>query len=205
LVGGGGLHVFRGTVRVINSTLTGNRSPKGGGVFVDAFFDYGYSYECVAGSLVLENNIVSGNVAGVGREIYVEEATLRCAGSVASIRNLLGHDGDAGVVNVSPAADDLIPAEPLAAILQPSLEWNGGPTPTHALPPGSPAVDIAPSNACAATPVGGLDQRGWARNADGDGQASDEECDLGAFERQPWPHEAFLPVASGGGPGSGQE
>jgi hypothetical protein len=77
-----------------------------------------------------------------------------------------------------------VPAEPPAAILA-ALAGNGGPTLTHALVPGSPAIDVAPSADCAAPPVNGVDQRGFPRNFDGDGVPSANECDAGSFEFQP--------------------
>ena len=61
------------------------------------------------------------------------------------------------------------------------------PTQTHALPPGSIAIDAAPSDACPAT-----DQRGEPRNVDGDGAPSDHECDIGAFEFHWW--RQYLPL-----------
>lgn len=56
-----------------------------------------------------------------------------------------------------------------------SLADNGGPTKTHALLPGSPALDAADPTVCVATPTSGVDQRGVPR-PQGPG------CDLGAFE-----------------------
>jgi len=58
------------------------------------------------------------------------------------------------------------------------LQDNGGPTETHALLPGSPAIDAGDNTACPAT-----DQRGWARPADGDGDGT-AVCDIGAVETQ---------------------
>lgn len=57
------------------------------------------------------------------------------------------------------------------------LADNGGPTSTHALPPGSPAIDAGDNAICAAIPVSGKDQRGVVR-------PQGERCDLGAFEWQ---------------------
>lgn len=56
------------------------------------------------------------------------------------------------------------------------LADNGGPTPTHALDIGSPAIDAGDNAACTAT-----DQRGFPRPADGDGDTS-AICDIGAIE-----------------------
>jgi hypothetical protein len=83
----------------------------------------------------------------------------------------------------------------LAAIRGP-LADNGGPTLTHALVAGSPAIDFAPSADCAAaTPVAGLDQRGETRGVDipGTGNAGGPNlCDAGAYEEQP---PAVVPMA----------
>jgi hypothetical protein len=59
-----------------------------------------------------------------------------------------------------------------SALLGP-LADNGGPTPTHALLDGSPAIDWADGALCPAT-----DQRGVAR-------PQGPACDAGAFERTP--------------------
>jgi hypothetical protein len=63
------------------------------------------------------------------------------------------------------------------------LADNGGPTQTRALGAGSVAIDKVPNARCTAAPINGLDQRGAARNVDGDGVAgTGNECDIGAFE-----------------------
>jgi hypothetical protein len=95
--------------------------------------------------------------------------------------NVLGQVGKAGLVGLSPGATDIVPLVGLEAILGP-LADNGGPTLTHALVPGSPALDVAPSASCAAEPVSGVDQRGEPRNQNGTGGLTANECDAGSFE-----------------------
>jgi len=69
------------------------------------------------------------------------------------------------------------PADIFVTVLGP-LQDNGGDTETHALLPGSPAIDAADNRACLAT-----DQRGRPRPVDGD-HDSTATCDIGAFELQ---------------------
>jgi len=55
------------------------------------------------------------------------------------------------------------------------LANNGGSTLTHALLPGSPAIDAGDPAVCAAAPVNNLDHRGVAR-------PQGSACDIGAVE-----------------------
>ena len=66
---------------------------------------------------------------------------------------------------------------------------------------GSPALDRAPNASCTAAPVNGVDQRGEPRNQNGAGNASNNECDAGSFERQAGGGggAAFLVSPSGSG------
>ena len=60
------------------------------------------------------------------------------------------------------------------------MQANGGPTLTVALESGSPAIGAGDAAVCAAQPpsgLGGIDQRGYSRFADGD-----SNCDIGAYE-----------------------
>jgi hypothetical protein len=70
------------------------------------------------------------------------------------------------------------------------LAYNGGPTQTHALLPGSPAIDAGTMIACTGATFALLvtDQRGMPRHAFG---GTGSICDLGAFER---PVELLLPL-----------
>lgn len=73
------------------------------------------------------------------------------------------------------------------------LQDNGGPTFTHALLPGSPAIDGGNPAGCvdgAGLPLS-TDQRGFPRAVDGDGNGTDI-CDIGAYELlKPW---VYLPL-----------
>jgi hypothetical protein len=68
-----------------------------------------------------------------------------------------------------------------------ALQDNGGPTPTHALLPGSPAVDTGANGVCPAT-----DQRGVTR-------PKNLVCDIGAFEKAPFEFEATAGIVGAGG------
>lgn len=198
--GGGGLNQYAGETRLHNSTVSGNTAWRGGGLYLvsgflsttsllyDATVTANYAsyrgggiYSAGGSSyLVLSRSLISGNDANsnFGREIYNHYGAV-----FADEFNLFGYDGDARVHGFTPVGDDIIPAAGVMAweVVNPLLADNGGPTHTHALPPGSPAIDAAAGGAC----DGKVDQRGQPRNADGDGHLSNRECDIGAYELQP--------------------
>jgi hypothetical protein len=163
---GGGVY-NNGAMTLLNTTISGNTAvAKGGGIVT-----YG-------GTLALKRTLVAGNTAPTGREAH------RQAGAVtAASFNLFGFGGNAGLSGFSAGATDVAPGASvtLAGILGP-LSNNGGPTLTHAVVAGSPAIDRAPSAECLVEPVNGIDQRGSPRNANADGAPSANECDIGAFE-----------------------
>lgn len=113
-----------------------------------------------SGTLQLRNTIIASNAAfGDGTDV---------GGSFASQgHNLIAvTNGSTGFV----ATNDLVgsPTAPLDALLAP-LANNGGPTLTHALLPGSPALDAGDDS------LTGTDQRGFPRR-------SGARVDIGAFE-----------------------
>jgi hypothetical protein len=169
--GGGVSNASKTTLGVLNSTLSGNTAAR-----------YGGGVDSYGTSLFLADSLISGNVAPDGREVHHDAGVYYYGFVFADVYNVFGFNGDSGVAGFTPSATDVIPAGPLSAILDPVLADNGGPTPTHALVPGSPAIDVAPSAACAAPPIFSLDQRGFPRNVDGDGVPSANECDVGSFE-----------------------
>jgi hypothetical protein len=77
-----------------------------------------------------------------------------------------------------PGITDIVPSQPLGVILSPSLANNGGPTQTHALVAGSPAIDAINDGTC---PPPAKDQRGVSRPQDGNGYGG-PACDIGAYE-----------------------
>jgi hypothetical protein len=167
MFGGGGIwnHGF-GPVMVLNSTITRNFTPGYGGGIVNLF----------DGTFIVARTMVSGNTAATASEFT--------GAAVADNQNVFGVNGNAGVVGFTPGPTDIVPRAgvQLNNILNPVLAFNGGPTQTHALVPGSPAID-AGGPSC--TDANGdpllTDQRGKPRTIDGnkDGTA---RCDIGAFE-----------------------
>ena len=155
---GGGVTHFSGSLEVTNSTITGNSAKQGGGIYNPS------------NQLSLSRTIVAGNKATTGPEI--NNLTANGATVVADNFNLFGVSGNSGVVEVTVGASDIVPSVALGSILD-KLAENGGPTPTHALVTGSPAVDAVPG---ALPECSGTDQRGVSR-PQGAG------CDIGAFEK----------------------
>lgn len=189
---GGGVLVDGGQVFGYFNTISDNSAKRGGGVFVSGHYTDFY-YLCVAGFMTLSDSILSGNEADAGPEAYVEKEWIHCLGHLILDDSIVGHDGQAGTVNLF-LHNATVPREPLAAIIDPALSTNDPTSPVHRLPWGSPAVDALLDDACGHPLVAEIDQRGQPRNVDGDGQLSEAECDVGAFERQPFSRAVFVPV-----------
>ncbi|MEU9670490.1 choice-of-anchor Q domain-containing protein [Streptomyces bobili] len=163
---GGGIDIRGlGTVEILNSTITGNRSShRGGGINIaPAYLDslphpIPDIVDLPLGHLVLRNSIVAGN--------STDDGTGDCAKAFATIASR-GHNIDGDGSCRLTAAGDFPHRDPLVG----PLADNGGPTDTTALLPGSPAIDAAGD--CPAT-----DQRGVAR-------PQGAACDIGAYEHAP--------------------
>ena len=145
---GGGIDTST-TLRVANCTITGNSAPSGGGIYNE-------------GSVQVSNTIL--NAGALGENIFNK------GGTVSSLGYNLSSDDGGGYLT---GPGDQIKTEPLLGPLQD----NGGPTLTHALLPGSPAIDEGDPNF---TPPPYDDQRGcpFIRVFNG-------RIDIGSFEAQP--------------------
>ncbi len=157
---GGGIFTATGNVTLTSSTVTGNSAVgAGGGVYV---FN-------AAGNpmLTITNSIVAGNTAGgAGPDLVPDpDSTLNVNFS------LIGDTTDSGITAGTGSGNIL---DELA--LLGSLANNGGPTLTHALLAGSPAIDAGDPGF---TSPPNFDQRG-APFVRGVGA----RIDMGAYERQ---------------------
>ncbi|NEO87790.1 MAG: CHAT domain-containing protein [Spirulina sp. SIO3F2] len=185
---GGGLSITNGNVTLSNSTLSGNiANDFGGGLFLNA------------GDATITNSTIAFNVAdsdtfgfgeggglhitGIGthqivNSIIANNSDLSMPGSnfadisadlsLSTMQNSLVQDitGISGTTLTNGVNGNIIGLDPQLA----PLANNGGPTQTHALQTGSPALDAGDNAFATAT-----DQRGQARIANG-------TIDLGALE-----------------------
>jgi hypothetical protein len=155
---GGGMMVDGLTL--LNTTITENSAHTGGGVFLHAL-----------GTSSIRNTIIAQNLVdltGVGPDVF--------GNFTSGGHNLIG-DGTGSTELADGVNGDRVgtAANPIDPRLGP-LKKNGGPTRTHALLPGSPAIDRGDNTSLPPT-----DQRGAARRKDGDGNGR-AVADIGALE-----------------------
>ena len=207
---GGGIHNDVGTATISNSTLSGNTAERGngggvsglgyktrlsgstisgntasyfgGGVFSLEEFESSISGSTITGNtgggfyvqsnFTLTSTILANNTSGPDFSNY---------GSFypTSSKNLVADGSYSGF-------PDTITGDPMLG----PLADNGGPTLTHALLPGSPAIDAGASSAA-------FDQRGmpFVRSFD-DPDTLGDGPDIGAYERQTFPNTAPIITSS---------
>jgi hypothetical protein len=179
---------------ITSSTITANNAAVGGGI-------YSVSWH---GGTTLRNTIVAQNIAAFPGPPYGVDAATRdiyglyTAGGLytnsfnaASSYNLIGYDSSlTNNINNDPSGTgnhNIVGGENGAAAIDAKLAplgYNGGPTQTHALLVGSPAIDAGDPNALPGqNGVASTDERGgiFNRLVDGDG-ANGARIDIGAFE-----------------------
>jgi hypothetical protein len=170
------------TLTITNSTISGNRANRGGGISNNSqcYYNYYYDYSPITcpAALTLNNSLIAGNQAAIAPEIENDASSIVTANNF----NLFGSNGNAGVTGFTPGPADIVPGVSLANILGP-LQNNGGPTQTHALVDGSPALDAGDPGGCRDSQGALLstDQRGFARHVDSNNDGA-ARCDTGAFE-----------------------
>ena len=155
---GGGVYNGTGLTTISNSTITNNTAPSGSGAGVASYGDPDTR-------TVVDSSIIAANSSTDVNYVYVTTNSFVSAGY-----NLIG-DGNATAA-FNKTGDQIISnnSPGLGALAN-----NGGPTRTHALLAGSPALNTIPqgTNGCAITLT--QDQRGLSRPQ---GRA----CDTGSFE-----------------------
>jgi CSLREA domain-containing protein len=171
---GGGLSVG-GTTTLTNVTVTNNRSDSdnngwgpGGGI---------YSF---SGTLTLNNTMVAANFKGSSPSTTADDIDAPVQAS--SSYNLIGTGGSGGLTN--GVNNNQVG---VANALLGALTDNGGPTRTHALLSGSPALDAGDNSLAKDANNNTLtsDQRGTGRFANSAGTGPPATVDIGAFEFQP--------------------
>ncbi len=177
---GGGLAFPEGALGMVNCTVSGNQAAlSGGGIAMvteemDADFKLGLNPNTL---LDMKNLTIAENSAQEGGGVFrsgdfgniqmantiiAQNTSANCAGDLISLGHNLSDDDTCGLVSEGDLPNRNPALGPLAD--------NGGPTPTHYLLAGSPAVDGASD-----CPPPDVDQRGFPRPQ---GLA----CDIGAVE-----------------------
>ncbi len=182
---GGGIANSEGSLNLTNSTVSRNSaaSGDGGGILISGTSarnrlrnttvahnsaTQGGGGIRTTGPLILTNSLVALNTAPQGPDV------LKSGGLTAPVTarfSLLGIGNGSSVsdgVNGNQVGSRSTPLDPLLG----PLAANGGPTRTHALLLGSPAIDAASTPDCPPT-----DQRGVLR-------PQGPACDIGSYERQ---------------------
>src|SRR5262249_1572101 len=151
---GGGIVLYIQPVTINNSTVTGNSAPAGvgGGIYLS---------DDATNVLTLNSTIVANSTetAGGTHDLAFVQGTFNATNSL--VENATGITfavNTANIFGVDPALG------PLAG--------NGGPTQTHALLAGSPAIDTGSNPSALA-----FDQRGT-----GFARTAGAQTDIGAFE-----------------------
>lgn len=192
--GGGGLYVTdyssSVSVGVSNSTISNNSAVvDGGGI---ASIGFGNGIQLNLNSVTVTQNSTQGNgggMANIGTDIAVSQSLLSGntavtgntwiagGGSYVTVDayNIFGESSASGLSGVTPGATDIVPTEPTSGIIDTNLTDNGGPTPTHALILGGPAVDVIPNCLFPG------DQTLKRRPQDGDVDGTNN-CDVGSVE-----------------------
>ncbi len=171
---GGGIATAGGSVDLTNVTLSTNTADQGGGL------------DC-AGACTLTNVTVTSNIAPTSGDGVRQQG----AGTITFVNSIVATNASPGASECDGAAANLVSngynlssdascdftstgdqenTDPLLGTLQD----NGGPTETHALPSNSRALDAGDSSVCVG-PDNDTDQRGSARPVG-------VSCDVGSYE-----------------------
>lgn len=181
---GGGILGQDPTINITNSTISGNTALNGGGVF-NRFGTVNFINDTITnntatdeaggifnfgGTTNLKNTIIANNT----HSHFCVGCSNNCVGGMTSLGYNIASDASCALGGTG----DLNSTNPMLG----GLANNGGPTQTHALLAGSPAIDLVPLSSCTVA----TDQRGVAR-PQGAG------CDSGSYE-----HPTTLPAQCSG-------
>jgi CSLREA domain-containing protein len=164
---GGGIY-NSGTLNVTNSTLFQNTAKVSGGI-------HNAGAATLRGSIVANNRVTDQQDEECCRTFTIGPDLQGSFNSEGF--NLIRSTKDATITQTANAGTDLLNVDPN---MDGTLADNGGPTLTHRLNPGSPAIDKGKNFSTAAT-----DQRGFLRTADDPSipnAAGGDGTDIGAFE-----------------------
>ncbi|MEM6262518.1 MAG: choice-of-anchor Q domain-containing protein [Bacteroidota bacterium] len=180
--------------RAVNCTFSGNRATNLDGGAIDsrsvtaparaelihctlAFNEAGNKggglYNGLSTDLVLNNSLISQNTASISPDFFDEGEGVNFQSNGGNLF------GDTTGLRTQLAAGDKVVSTNLNA-----LDFYGGPTPTHSLNAGSPAIDAAAGSSIT------IDQRGEARIFNG-------TPDIGAYEYDPATSLEQVSVSSG--------
>ncbi len=187
--GGGIYNAYYGTITTLSlSTISGNSAFRGGGI-----------YNAYYGTITtLSQSTISGNSAGAdGGGIY-NRGTIVITGTI--VANSTGEDVFVGsgsdltgsfnlVEDDTGGLSNTISGDPMLG----PLDNNGGPTMTHALLPGSPAIDAGDPNAVAGMAgIPTYDQRGMTFGRVVAIASTTAAIDIGAYEVQSAPNALIV-------------
>lgn len=166
---GGGIYNLDSTLNITNSTISTNTSLNGGGIF-NRFGTVNVNFTTIANNIATDNG---GGIWNFGGTTNLKNSILSANNATTAADNCAGAITSQGY-NVSSDAScalggtgDLNSTNPIIG----PLAANGGPTQTHALLSGSPAIDLVPLISCNAA----TDQRGVTR-------PQGPACDSGSYE-----------------------
>lgn len=207
---GSAVYAFNSQVSIVNTTISGNTCrTQGGGIFISSHGGGPYALN-ITNSTITDNHAgPEGNSTGGGGISIYSDLPSGAAAINATLRNTIvagnspnnfkvdldggstnahyisgGHnidgDGISGFTNGVNGDKVGTANTPLNALLAP-LGANGGPTPTHALLKGSPAIDGGLNLSGLTTDQRGV---GFPRTVDLAAANAGDGTDIGAFETQ---------------------
>lgn len=169
---GGGIYNLDSTLNITNSTISTNTSLNGGGIF-NRFGTINITFTTIADNIATDNGGGVWNFGGTTNTantiLSSNSATTaadNCAGAITSQGYNISSDASCAFSGTGDLNSTNAMIDPLAN--------NGGPTKTHALLLGSPAIDLVPLSSCSVS----TDQRGVAR-------PQGAACDSGSYEHPP--------------------